>query len=358
MNLRKIMINIIIAVVISLSVVNIVGIFFAKENPYKALISYPFKYVPVFLVILALDYVAHTIRTIIVVRSMGYKITFFQALENIFLNIYFSFVTPMSVGGQPFQIYHFTRLGISTYDATNIAISRMFIGIMVVFTVDIIFINQVIGILRGTVGLGVVLLGFFVTTVISLLGFIAFTSKKFLFSIFRLIMKITKSEKLKNKEEAALKWIENMRDSTKTLFLKNYWALILDWLLGVMSSIISPLILKLSIEAVTTVHLPLSVIWGTLTMLNTVVYYVPTPGSSGGIEGFYQLVLSHMYDSKSSMVGILMFRIITYYLIVFLGTILIWRMARYKDKMINDGSKNLTDNSINGVSNQGGTKHE
>lgn len=358
MNLRKIIINIIIAVVVSLSVINIVGIFFAKENPYKALISYPFKYVPVFLVILALDYLAHAIRTMIVVKSMGYKITFFQALENVFFNIYFSFVTPMSIGGQPFQIYHLTRLGLSTYDATNITISRMFVGIMIVFTVDIIFINKVIGILRGTVGLGVVLLGFFVTTAISILGFIAFTNKKFLFSIFRLIRKITRSEKLKNKEEAALKWIENMSDSTKTLFLKNYWALILDWLLGVIASVASPLLLKLSIEAVTTIRIPLSIIWGTLTMLNTVVYYVPTPGSSGSIEGFYQLVLSHMYDSKSSMVGILMFRIITYYLIVFLGTVLIWRVARYKDEMMNDSSTNLTDDSINTTGNQGGKKDE
>ena len=207
-------------------------------------------------------------------------------------------------------------------------------------------------------GLGVVLLGFFVTTAISILGFIAFTNKKFLFSIFRLIRKITRSEKLKNKEEAALEWIENMSDSTKTLFLKNYWALILDWLLGVIASVASPLLLKLSIEAVTTIRIPLSIIWGTLTMLNTVVYYVPTPGSSGSIEGFYQLVLSHMYDSKSSMVGILMFRIITYYLIVFLGTVLIWRVARYKDKMMNDSSTNLTDDSINTTGNQGGKKDE
>lgn len=281
--------------------------------------------------ILFIDYVIHALRLMIVIRSMGYKITFPQAIENVFFNIYFSFVTPMSIGGQPFQIYHLLKIGVPTYDATNISISRMFVGIMVVFFVDIMLIGQVIGILKGTVGLTIVLLGFLVTLVISFAGFFAFINKKFLFGIFRFVKRLTKSQKLKNKEEAALEWIEKMSTSTKTLFMRNYWALIIDFALGLVTSVITPFQLKLCIEAVSGNSIPLSVIWGTLMMLNTVVYYIPTPGSSGGIEGFYQLVFSHLYDAKSAMTGILIHRIITYYLIIFFGTILIWKFAKLRE---------------------------
>jgi uncharacterized protein (TIRG00374 family) len=270
---------------------------------------------------------------VIVVRSMGYKITFLQALENVFFNIYFSYVTPMSIGGQPFQIYHLSKIGIPTYDATNIAITRMFVGIMVVFTVDLLLINQVISTLQGTIGLGIVLIGFLVTVGISVAGFMAFTNQKILFGIVKFFGKIIKSEKVKEKEESVVKWIQKMGESTKTLFLKNYWSLVIDWGLGSLASILTPLILKTSIEAVTSVHLPLANMWGILMMLNTLVYYVPTPGSSGGIEGFYQLVFSHIYDTKSAMVGILVYRIVTYYLIIFLGTALIWRFAKIREEV-------------------------
>jgi len=316
---------------VGLSIVNIVGVFFAKQNPFKALLSFPVKVIPLLILILFVDYVIHALRLLIVVRSMGYKITFFQAFENIFFNIYFAFVTPMLIGGQPFQIYHLSKIGVSTYDATNIAISRMFVGIVIVFAVDIMFIRQVIGILNGTVGLTFVLLGFLVTFAISLAGFFAFINKRFLFGIFKFVNKITKSQKLKNKEKAALDWIDKMSTSTKTLFLKNYWALLLDFALGLIASLFMPLELKLCIEAISGTSIPLSVIWGILMMLNTIVYYIPTPGSSGGIEGFYQLVFSHLYDNKSAMTGILMHRIITYYLIVFLGTILIWKFAKLRE---------------------------
>ncbi|MCX7653164.1 MAG: flippase-like domain-containing protein [Fervidobacterium sp.] len=325
------MINIIIALAIGLSIINIVGIFFAKQNPFKAILSFPIKIIPVLIFLLSVDYVVHALRLMVVVKSMGYKISFFQALENVFFNIYFSFVTPMSIGGQPFQIYHLSKIGVSSYDATNIAISRMFIGILVVFAIDVTLISRVIGILRGTVGLTFVLLGFLVTLVISLAGFFAFMNKKFLFGVFKFINKLTKSQKLKDKEKAAIEWIDKMSTSTKTLFFKNYWALIIDFALGVLTSLITPLQLKLCIEAISNTEIPLSFIWGILMMLNTIVYYIPTPGSSGGIEGFYQLVFSHFYDTRSAMTGILVYRVITYYLIVFVGTILIWKFARFRE---------------------------
>jgi len=105
----------------------------------------------------------------------------------------------MSIGGQPFQIYHLTRLGIPAYEATNISISRMFVGIAIVFTVDIFLIGKVLSILRGTVGLTLVLIGFFVTVVITILGFLVFVNKKALLNIFRFVGFITRSEKMKRR---------------------------------------------------------------------------------------------------------------------------------------------------------------
>ena len=324
------MINVIISVIIGFVIINIVGAFFADQGMISAIKAFPKKAWLVLLGLLALDYLLHTFRMFFVVRSLGYKLTFFQCFENVFLNIFFSFVTPMSIGGQPFQIYHLTRLGIPAYEATNISISRMFVGIAIVFTVDIFLINKVLSILQGTVGLTIVLIGFFVTVVITILGFLVFVNKNVLSKIFRFIGFITRSEKMKKKEIAALEWLDKMSQSTKVLFSKSSWSLILDYGLGILGSALIAYQLKFAIESVSPKSLAFPVFWGIMTMLNTVVYYIPTPGSSGGVEGFYQLVYSKIYGGKASMSGIIVYRFVTYYLVIFLGTALVWRFARFR----------------------------
>lgn len=239
----------------------------------------------------------------------------------------------MSIGGQPFQIYHLIKLGVTTYDATNIVITRTFVGIIVMFTVNIMFIQKVLSVLRGSLGLTLVVLGFTVTIIISLLGFFGFINKNFVKRVFLVINRIIKSKKVQEKEQAALEWVEKMSESTKILFFKNYWALISDLAIGVIMSSLTPLILKIGIESFSKRSYPLSLIWGITMMLNTIVFYIPTPGSSGGIEGVYQLVLSHLYEARAALAGIVIFRLVTYYLTVFLGTLLIWKFAKFKDEI-------------------------
>ncbi len=344
-NIKKILINTIVAVVIGLSIVNIVGIFYAKQDPITALKTFPIKSLGFLLLLLAIDYAIQAIRTMIVLRSMGYRITFLQALENFFFVVFFSLVTPMSVGGQPFQIYHLTKLGLSSHDATNISITRMFEGILIVFIISVLMFKNVFRLLRGNLGLSVIVLGFLVTLSISVAGFIAFVNKKFLFAIFRFISRLTKSEKLQKKEKKALEWLDKMSASTKMLFFQNYWALIVDLIIGILGSLIPSFMLKYAIESVSTVRMPLTIIWGAINMLNTIVFYIPTPGSSGGIEGFYQLVLSHFYEPKATMTGIFVFRLVTYYLIVFLGIFLIWRFSRFKEEVTGVGKQELMDDN-------------
>ncbi|MEJ5258397.1 MAG: lysylphosphatidylglycerol synthase transmembrane domain-containing protein [Fervidobacterium sp.] len=339
MNLKKILINVIIAVIIGLAIVNIVGLFFAKQDPITALRSFPLKGFGILIVLLFLDYSIQAIRTMVFVRFMGYRLSFWRSFENFFFTIFFSFVTPMSIGGQPFQIYHLTKNGISSHDATNISIVRMFEGIIIVSVVDIIFLKDVVGILRGTVGLSVIIVGFLVTLGISIAGFIAFVNKEFLYKIFKFFLKFTKSEKIQEKEIKALAWLDNMSASTKTLLLKNYWIVLVDVALGILVSVLSPLMLKLSIEYVSHVKVPLTTIWGVISMLNTIVYYVPTPGSSGGIEGFYQMVFSHIYGARASMTGIFVFRLVTYYLIIFIGLFLMMRFTRFKEEVESVGQE-------------------
>lgn len=333
MDVKKILKNVLIALVIGLAIVNIIGIFFAKQDPITALKNYPFKAIVVLILLMVSDYSSQAIRTMIVVRSLGYKITFFQSLENFFLTVFFSLVTPMSIGGQPFQIYHLTKLGIPSHEATNISLTRMFEGVFITFTIDIMMLKIILRVLKGTLGLSLIMVGFFVTFGITIAGLLTFTNRDLLFAIFKFFSRITKSKKLEERERKALEWLDMMTKSTRELFRKNYWTLIVDFILGLLTSLIPSFMIKYAIEVVSARNVPLSVVWGVVNMLNTIVFYIPTPGSSGGVEGFYQLVFSHIYEPKAVMTGVFVIRLVTYYLIVLLGILLMWKFAGFREEV-------------------------
>ncbi|MCD6450217.1 MAG: flippase-like domain-containing protein, partial [Thermotogaceae bacterium] len=57
-------------------------------------------------------------RTYYLIRVLGYKLKYSHALENSVLGFYVSAITPFSAGGQPFQIWHLTKLGLKVEEAS------------------------------------------------------------------------------------------------------------------------------------------------------------------------------------------------------------------------------------------------
>lgn len=331
--MKKLLLNVALSVLIGLSIVTLLGVLKVRQEIFSALLTFPKRILVKILALLFLDYLLHAVRLYAVLRGIGYKVGLLHCFENAFFTIYFSFVTPMSIGGQPFQIYHLTKLGVKTYDATNVSVSRMFIGIFVVFFLDLIFISKVVGILRGTLGLTLVVAGFFISLLITILGLLVYLNKKLLLSIVGTVRRLTKSQRIREKEKAIVDWIEKMTESTKYLFVRSFWAVLADFILGVIGSAVVAYQLKVSIEALETRTVPLAVFWGVMVMLNSVVYYIPTPGSSGGIEGLYQIVFSALYNPRATLGGIVVYRLLSYYLIIFLGTVLIWRFTRFRQTL-------------------------
>lgn len=76
-------------------------------------------------------------------KSFGEKITFKRALKYVFINFFFSSVTPSATGGQPLEIYYMTKDGISGAHAT-ISVLLMTAGIE--------FAVVFLGILGGILG--------------------------------------------------------------------------------------------------------------------------------------------------------------------------------------------------------------
>ena len=65
-----------------------------------------------------------------------------------------------------------------------------------------------------------------------------------------------------------------------------------------------------------------------LSLVNTVAYYTPTPGATGGVEGIYHITLSGMVSYNSITVALLIWRVYSYYIPILVGLIMIWRVRK------------------------------
>lgn len=63
-------------------------------------------------------YILEAINIYRLMKAFGEKITFKRALKYVFINFFFSSVTPSATGGQPLEIYYMTKDGISGAHAT------------------------------------------------------------------------------------------------------------------------------------------------------------------------------------------------------------------------------------------------
>ncbi len=327
--MKKIVKNILIAFAIGFAVFTLLVLISDREDLQNAISKFP-KIVFLYMVgILLLDYLVGGLRNYIVLRTFNKKISFLDALENNFFGIFFSFVTPMSIGGQPFQIYHLTQLGINSADVTNIVLSRTFGSLLVNFFIALCFLAEALRYLTNKSQILVISIGLLISIVLTVLALVAFLNAKFVAKFLSVLTKLTKSEKIRKIEENAFEWISKMSASTKKLWTEKLYVMILDMLLGALMFIfLIPIQLYLPLVYMTK-RKNVASYFGFVSLfilVNTTAVYIPTPGSSGGIEGLYKIVLSNIYGSGTATSALLIWRLVTYYLPIVVGLLLIWRM--------------------------------
>jgi uncharacterized protein (TIRG00374 family) len=271
-------------------------------------------------------------RSVIVSKTLGFKIKFFPALRNSILFYFISDITPLAAGGQPYQIYHYKKYGLSGTHSTNIVLSRF---------VEYIFTSTIVGFfayiylrsigLIGLIGNGssLFLIAFLFSMASGIFILIPMVYPKFLIYLSKLanlkfVSFLLKKFKI-DPDDIQSKTEENVKkfdDSIKSLWRENFKIMVVDISLGVLDIFLQVLSLYVVFNwfGITP---PFLNVFGIFVLLNLIVYYVPTPGASGGLESVYFLIFSNFLNIKSNLVlsSILVWRISTFYLIIALGFI-------------------------------------
>ena len=288
---------------------------------------------------LFLSYFFKGLRLSIICHSQTKKWHFKTCFETGIIGHYYNYVTPLAVGGQPFEIYHLSKHGVHGGVASSMPIIAFFIGqlaFVVMGTVSLVFFNtNVLNIpeafmaklptvfnILAIIGLFTCILMPFIVIVFSLLpraGAKLVELYTFLGGKLRL---------LKDPKKTAYKTLKTVIHNSKCIkkFAKSPLALIATFLISVAetSALCSIAFFTLKFFGYNNPDANGMLEWLQILQMSIILYaaisFVPTPGNSGAADlSFYVLFTAGLSLAGLSFTAMTVWRILSYYSYIIIG---------------------------------------
>lgn len=277
--------------------------------------------VPVWLFIICFSlyfviYLVDSLRLKIVIAQFGYTLPFLHLLANGVLGSFYANITPFAAGGQPYQIYQLSKgkvktdvaaatimIRFSEYLLTSVIVSVSTL-IYLIVKGEIIFSNAMVdSMLYIGLGISVAVTAFFLLSMFKTKTMLSLPLK-----ILTLIGKHAWAEKLQ-------RFTIEMHLSILKLSEGRKYILAADLLLGFVNLSLQGISLWIALSFFSSTVLSPVFVTMMFVLMNLVVYFLPTPGASGGIEGFYALIFSYFTGNPvGTTASIIVWRFSTYYM--------------------------------------------
>ncbi len=314
------------------------------DDIFKTLITADYKYVLAALFMVLIYVALYPLSLVILTRASGAEISAKDTYGIAMLEHFFNGITPFATGGQPFQVYAFSKNKVKVSDSTCLLLMNFMVFMMVT---------------NGFALLSLIFAGRFVTTTsMAVLAIIGFTMNFLVFVVTFLLATSKRLRALLCKLIDALcrvKWLSKFMEP-KAQSAKNYFLQVQEAFGALMKkkkafalAIISKVFTMLAYYATTFFVLRalyVDVPWSELffvisgsSFAITMVVFLPTPGSSGGIEFAFKSVLAGIAVGAAASVaysGMLMWRLLTYYLVMLISLVfyIIFEIkVRQRDKL-------------------------
>lgn len=261
-------------------------------------------------------------------REYNKEISFRYMLYLNLVTKFFNGITPLSTGGQPFQVLELRKKDLSGANATNVIVQNYIIFqiALVIWGIVAIVLNKTLNLFEPDPALKqLCIIGYVLNFLILFLLFLVSFSKKINFIIIKKTINLLYKLKIvKHKEKQYEKWdkiCDDFYNNSKLLFKKQKLLLsgILFQLLCLTLFYSIPYVLSYSIDCGGDFSLVTSLSAGAYIFL--MGCYIPIPGATGGMEyaflGFYGNYLLG-YELNALL---LLWRLLTYYLPTIIGGI-------------------------------------
>ncbi|MDZ7755837.1 lysylphosphatidylglycerol synthase transmembrane domain-containing protein [Rhodohalobacter sp.] len=293
-------------------------------------------------VILLLIYFASDgLRLYYTLRALGHDISLSVIARLVFINLFFSNITPMATGGGFAQIWYLHKNGVSAGHATAATTIRTVLAVLFIFTLTPIGLftleplnsSSIFRDIGSTLILLVIVYLSFFVTVIFRTRWLIYPSLSFLRLLFRFKT---------IKEETYRSWHYKIRREILrfSFAFREYFS---GGTLWVVLSVVFTVIFLLSLfsfPAVLIYALGYDVnyltIIGLLVVTTFVMYFSPTPGASGISEGVFGSFFKDILGSNHLILVIVAWRFLTIYLGMIIGIFIFQKTLSEAANVSND----------------------
>ncbi|AEJ20813.1 lysylphosphatidylglycerol synthase transmembrane domain-containing protein [Gracilinema caldarium] len=301
-------------------------------------VDFSILFVPFFFYLLI--YIIDSVRLLMVLKQFNITISIWEAFYNSVNVTLFSNLTPMATGGQPFQILHLTSIGIDSKKATNVVLSRHVEFMLTAFFIFMISIPTAIGLANSMkIGRGPMYIGFMVSLIMSIFFLFALISPN---TISRFVLRFDKTKlgnllgrilKRENWAEVFHRWATSLKEEVSFLWAEKTLIMVTDLLLGCINLGLQAMSVYYVLMKLTPLQSTFFHVMATFVIINLVIYYIPTPGGSGSIEGAYIWIFSGMNNTPAATtVAIVLWRVATFYLHILFGFCIFFIHSYISDK--------------------------
>ena len=263
----------------------------------------------------------------IIAKKFKSNYKFKSAFRMVLETNFFHAITPFSTGGQPYEIYSLNKSGIKVADSISISVGNFITYQIALVSLGLVAIisNLLFNIIEASLLKGLIILGFIINfLVIVFLLWISIskkTEKNILYILIDLLGKIKLIKNPKKKKDELHVYLNDFTKGSELLFKdkKNMILLTFYHLLALIILYLIPFVLFIGIS----VNIKISDVIVIMSYVMLIGSFVPIPGGTGGLEyGFVTFFSKYMIASKVNAM-MLVWRFITYYFGLILGSIVL-----------------------------------
>lgn len=284
------------------------------------------KYMGILIGIVALMIIVDAAKYFILIKSSTKKSRPFLAFKVSVLGKYYDAVTPMSTGGQPFQMMYLNKRGVKGDVATGIPLIRyIFWQIIYVILCTAVLLYSQFGNIGKTSAVitSAAWISVIGTLAIMFVIILLSVSKKvgpfLVIWVLKLLSKIKLVKNYQKTFRSVMRFVINYQ-KTMIFFAKNFFVVVSQLFLALVDTILYNIIPYFIYKA----FLPT----GTLTIVevfiqslicNLTLGFIPTPGASGGAEGIFSIIFGGAFSGSGLFWPLIIWRISTYYINLLVG---------------------------------------
>lgn len=277
----------------------------------------------------------------IMAKSTTKKWHFTTCFETAIIGCYYNNVTPLAVGGQPFEIYHLSKHGVHGGVASSLPIVSFFLTqfafvIMSIISLVLYTTNSFHAPTFITDALPITL--FYTLAIIGIICCLMMPLTVLLFCLFpRVCSKLVgafvkigaKLHLIKTPEQTLYKTLKNVIHNSKCIkkIAKNFWVLSSATLLSFCEQLA---LVSTSYFAMRTFGFDIKLMGGfnewlvvcqISFILLSAVSFIPTPGNSGAADGFFYIFFSSCVMSGFTFLSMVLWRFLSFYSFILIGFI-------------------------------------